>query len=154
MNKEPIIFLDLDNIITISPNYKDFNPDCVNNLKFVLKETGAKIVVHSTWRNFEGHRNKFLYLWGKWGFDFEDFYAFAPTGKKVVKDNISGGDDIEYYASKKDVIEKWLKDHEQIVENFVIIDDEDYNFPPDKFVQPKNGLSFDDAKLAIEILNR
>jgi len=135
-NKFPILFLDLDGTLTTPPNWRDFNPDCVNNLKFIIKETGAKIVVHSTWRLWPNNQNRFLYLWGKYGFSLEDFWQFLPTyhnDKKL---------DIEYYIQSKGV------------ENFVIIDDEDYNFPPDKFVQPKNGLSFDDAKLAIEILNR
>ena len=85
MNKEPIIFLDLDSVLTTPPNYRDFNPNCVNNLKFIIKETGAKIVVHSTWRKFETDRNRFLYLWGKHEFDINDFRGWTPVECKEYR---------------------------------------------------------------------
>lgn len=153
--KYPICFLDLDDVIVLSSNRKDFHQTPVNNLKYIIKETKCKIVVHSTWRNFPENRKLFFYLWGKWGFDLNDFLDFAPTGLKIVKDNISGDNDIEYYITKKQVIDIWLEDNKNRVENYVILDDEDYNFPPDKHVQPQYvGLSFEEAKRAIEILNR
>lgn len=136
--KFPYLFLDLDGCITTPPNYRDFNPECVKNLKYIIKETGCRIVVHSTWRKFENNRNLFLYLWGKWGFDLNDFYKFLPilSGDKVYD------------------IEEFLENNKQIVDNYVIIDDEDYNFPPEKHIQPRYvGLSFEEAKRAIEILN-
>lgn len=151
--KFPYIFLDLDSVLTTPPNWRDFNPECVKNLKYIIKETNCKIVVHSTWRKFETDRNRFLYLWGKYGFALDDFRGWTPVESKEYRNKVIG--ELEKYTlNKKTSINNYIDKYKNIIDNYVIIDDEDYDFPPDKFVQPKNGLSFDDAKLAIEILNR
>lgn len=51
-----IIFLDFDGVINNEPylkrvkNYRSFDPESIDQLNRVLKETGASIVVSSTWR--------------------------------------------------------------------------------------------------------
>lgn len=160
--KYSIVFLDIDGILTTPiENWRDFNPECVKNLKYIIKETNCEIVIHSTWRNFPEQRKRFLYLWGRYGFNLETFLDFAPTGLRVVKDNVSNindatyNSDIQFYASKREVIENWIENYKYRVESYCIIDDEDYNFDPKIFIQPKAyiGLSLEDAKNVIKILN-
>lgn len=46
-----IIFLDIDGCVNIPKNfYESFDLDCLENLRRIIKETGAKIVVSSSWR--------------------------------------------------------------------------------------------------------
>lgn len=50
-----IIFLDIDGVLNVYPQGHDeygaiFHPHLVENLKLILDQTGAKIVVSSTWR--------------------------------------------------------------------------------------------------------
>lgn len=160
--KYSILFLDLDGILTTpATNWRDFDLECVKNLKYIIKETDCKIVVHSTWRNFPDKRKLFFYLWGKHNLPLDSFLDFAPTGLKVVKnnvfkDNLDHNNDIQFYASKKEVIENWLENNKYRVENYCILDDEDYNFDPKVFVQPKVhiGLSYENALEVIKILNK
>ncbi len=161
--KHSILFLDLDGILTLpATKWRDFDLECVKNLKYIIKETNCKIVVHSTWRNFPENRKRFFYLWGRHGFDLETFLDFAPTGLKTAKDIVSEinsserGSSIEFYASKKEVIEQWLENNNYRVDSVCILDDEDYNFDPKVFVQPKGhiGLSFENALEVIKILNK
>lgn len=154
--------LDLDGVLTTpTTHWRDFDLECVKNLKYIIKETNCKIVVHSTWRNFPDKRKLFFYLWGKHNLPLDSFLDFAPTGLKVVKnnvfkDNLDHNNDIQFYASKKEVIENWLENNKYRVENYCILDDEDYNFDPKVFVQPKGhiGLSFENALEVIKILNK
>lgn len=44
-----IIFLDVDGVINI-PNYLKFDERCLENLRLIVKQTGAKIIVSSSWR--------------------------------------------------------------------------------------------------------
>lgn len=160
--KYSILFLDLDGILTTpATKWRDFDLECVKNLKYIIKETNCKIVVHSTWRNFPDKRKLFFYLWGKHNLPLDSFLDFVPTGLKVVKnnvfkDNLDHNNDIQFYASKKEVIENWLENNKYRVENYCILDDEDYNFDPKVFVQPKGhiGLSFENALEVIKILNK
>ena len=52
MNKiEKIIFLDFDGVIvTFETRFNDIDPECAKHLKRVVDETGAFIVISSTWR--------------------------------------------------------------------------------------------------------
>lgn len=161
--KDSILCLDIDGILTTpATKWRDFDLECVKNLKYIIKETDCKIVVHSTWRNFPDKRKLFFYLWGKHNLPLDSFIDFAPTGLKIVKDNvlkdnnIESNKDIEYYASKKEVIEQWLENNKYRVDSYCILDDEDYNFDSKIFVRPicSFGLSYENALDVIRILNK
>jgi hypothetical protein len=49
MKHNKIIFLDVDGVINIPP-YDNFDKRCMDNLWKIVKQTGAKIVVSSSWR--------------------------------------------------------------------------------------------------------
>ena len=72
-----IIFLDFDGVMDTA--YYDyvlakaglpgndsygavFDPECVNSLKFIVEQTGADIVVSSSWKHFMTYRD-FLDMW-------------------------------------------------------------------------------------------
>lgn len=65
--KYSILFLDIDGIITTpATRWRDFDLECVKNLKYIIKETDCKIVLHSTWRNLPENRKRFFYLFKKY----------------------------------------------------------------------------------------
>ncbi|HJV45647.1 MAG TPA: HAD domain-containing protein, partial [Bacillota bacterium] len=112
-----VIFLDIDGVMVTgsyqrpSTHYNgyQFNPSCVDNLKQIMNQTGASIVVSSTWR--------------KAGFRFLKQMLTANgidkglVGQTPVLANRDRGDEIQQY------IEESQLDPSFTVEQFVILDD-------------------------------
>jgi len=57
---EKYIFLDVDGVINIPP-YDEFDEACLDNLEYLIRETGAKVVISSSWRegDLELTKNRF-----------------------------------------------------------------------------------------------
>jgi len=115
-----VIFLDFDGVITIPPKW-NIRPEKIKWIKKIVDETGAKIVVSSSWRsnNLENtvkyikgnkkpcSRNKMLY----WLTD--NIYDITPWfSDKKYNSSGRGGE-----------IQTWLDKHLE-VENYIIIDDD------------------------------
>lgn len=49
MKYKKIIFLDVDGVINI-PDYTHFDPNCMDRVREIIRLTGSKIVVSSSWR--------------------------------------------------------------------------------------------------------
>ncbi len=54
--KDKLIFLDIDGVLALMHQERDefgslFHPEFVANLKFIIDNTGAKLVISSTWRS-------------------------------------------------------------------------------------------------------
>ena len=152
-----IIFLDVDGVLNNIDNIKKcykksinkketfysgknvpFDIKCLKNLAKIVKKTGAKIVLSSTWRIYKSH----IYVLEA---------RLAEYGLRIydMTDNINMIRGVE--------IKEWLKSHRDI-ENYVVIDDEEYNlsnFIDNKhlvIVDSKYGLTFGDRIKAIEKL--
>jgi hypothetical protein len=142
-----VIFLDFDGVITIPPKWY-LQADLIKNVKKIVDETGAKIVVSSSWRmstieetidKMIGRpkrcpRNKML----NWFID--NLYDVTHT----------------YKGLRGQEIKDWLNEHNDI-ENYVIIDD-DGDFLDEQlyhFVQTnyEDGLTDAETKRAIKVLN-
>lgn len=150
MNK--IIFLDIDGVLNVYCEERDefgciFHKHFEENLKWIIEETNAKIVISSTWRmsglkvmqEMWKHRN----LAGDI-IDVTPFSAFCVRGEEI---------------------QTWLDNNEVL--NYVIIDDDDDMLPTQKsnFVKTSNnqhhpdsidigyGLTKKCAEMAIQILN-
>ena len=115
-----------------------FDPYNLKNLAKIVKKTGAKIVLSSTWRIYKSH----IYVLEA---------RLAEYGLRIYDktDNIN--------MIKGAEITEWLKQHRDI-ENYVVIDDEEYNlsnFIDNKhlvIVNSEYGLTFGDRIKAIEKL--
>lgn len=115
-----------------------FDPYNLKNLAKIVKKTGSKIVLSSTWRIYKSH----LYVLEA---------RLAEYGLRIYDktDNIN--------MIKGAEITEWLKQHRDI-ENYVVIDDEEYNLS--NFIDNKHlvivnneyGLTFGDRVKAIEKL--
>ena len=61
-----LIFLDIDGVLNVIPQGHDdfggiFHPEFIENLKHIIEETDAKIVVSSSWRH--GGLQRMLDMW-------------------------------------------------------------------------------------------
>ena len=185
MKHNKIVFLDVDGVINIAKDYyKRFNQDCLFQLERIIKETGAKIVVSSSWRT----GNRALTIQSLMESGFTQFLADQIVGETVRKYHyvISGshlelcrGNEIATYVSRS-LRYPWHEypemDHQYRVNNpdgsfarmrsnkpgvdfsYVILDDDSDMLlcQKDFFVQTfePEGLNEEAANKAIQILNQ
>lgn len=109
-----LIFLDIDGVMNHRKHFvrsrlhegQEFCPIAVRNLREIIKRTGAKIVVSSTWRKMGQTRMKNILR----SYDMHQyFYGLTPVIDEVIRG-------IE--------IQKFLEECGAEVEQFVILDDD------------------------------
>lgn len=104
-----VIFLDFDGVLNIIPKSYDqfggtFHDEFVENLKSIIDQTGAKIVVSSTWRLS--------------GISFlRDMWKFRNYPREII------GTTPDTNFTRGHEIQMWL-DRNPDVENYVILDDD------------------------------
>lgn len=111
-----VIFLDIDGVLVTKQSIlanrhihpHDFDKDCVNVLNHILFETGAKIVISSTWRLF-WNMSELKEHFSKFGIDPDVIIDITPD----FNQSMARGLEIAW----------WLRNHSE-VEDFVIIDDD------------------------------
>ena len=143
-----IIFLDFDGVITIPPKW-ELDDKLIRNVLRIVNETGAKIVISSSWRsdNIENTINNVIIpritINETTKAFIDNLYDVTPW---VGLGNGRGGE-----------IQKWLNEHNDI-DNYVIIDDDHdmLDFQLYHFVQTnfEDGLTEVETNRAIKILNR
>lgn len=169
-----IIFLDVDGELTYSDyeNEETANIDIgkVKLLKEICEKGNAKVVISSSWRGWEGYTPKIYHVL---------IDILTSNGIEVIGDtphikiefdgdvpDIIGQTTIEdlpyckvkYGTGRAAEIQKWIIEHD--VDNFVILDDEDFDWVDygyDKYwIQPTwfgdGGLKREHIDRAIEIL--
>ena len=152
-----IIFLDFDGVMDTA--YYDhilckrglpesdkfgtiFDPNCIRNLKSIIDNTGADIVVLSTWKDFMSYQ-EILDMW-----EYRNLPGFVTDVTPIPSHRRNRGDEID----------AWLEECRTECQ-YVIIDDLDaYNFnehqiPRLLVVNPFNGLDEEIANRAIKLLN-
>lgn len=148
-----VIFLDIDGVLCVIPNGRDefgalFHRHFEDNLKWIIGETNAKIVISSTWRLAGLEEMK--EMWKK----------RCLAGEVIDITPFSGVDNI-----RGDEIQVWLDSND--VENYVIIDDDTdfWESQLNNFVQTSDNFDHPDcidigygltrkcAEKAIKILN-
>ena len=158
MNK--IIFLDIDGVLNSNQYWEslykkgqkqypvrmefELDPKCLRNLKKIVDETQAKIVVTSTWKRLPERMKKFKRYIPMFGLSVYDETPCHPEGA----DN--RGAEIRQY----------LQEHQGEVDKFILIDDDvfpDFNELTEYLVKTnfyKNGLCENHVQEAIERLGR
>lgn len=147
------ILLDIDGVMVQAAPWKkvelhpdgfyQFMPQAVSNLKEIISETGASIVLTTS--------HKSAYSLEKWQ------ELFRNRGIDTTIDKLDDNPDL---LSRKDELLNWFSKNE-CLDDFVILDDDKslHDLPgylKEKvvFTQPLVGLSREVASSAIEILNR
>jgi len=153
-NKEKlrVIFLDIDGVLSHYKSRWNIDPQKVALLEEILKSTGAKIVVSSSWR--VGCRD---------GKDFVDkmFSTWRSELSTQKRDSlfIESIIDVTDHMGRErgDEIQRWLDAHEDEVETYVILDDDNDMLEEQlfNFVQTDGwyGMSDRTVELATQILN-
>lgn len=152
LNRLRVIFLDIDGVLSHFKSHWNIDPKKVALLEEVLKATGAKIVVSSSWR--AGCRD---------GKDFVDkmFTSWRSQVSSLKRDSLfieSIIDVTDHHGSARgDEIQRWLDAHEDEVETYVILDDDNDMLEEQlfNFVQTDGwyGMSDRTVALATQILN-
>ena len=170
-----IIFLDVDGELTYS-NYmnketENIDIEKVKLLKEICEKCNAKVVISSSWRGWEGYTPKIYHtlldiltsngieVLGdtphiKTEFDGDVSQTIAETTLEELPYL-----KIKYGTGRAAEIHKWISEHN--VNNFVILDDEDWDWSDygydTHWVQPTwfgdGGLKKEHVDKAIEILN-
>lgn len=158
-----IIFLDIDGVLNTGWWYsqmeknipKDkygytFDPKSVANLKKILDETGADIVISSSWKSFG--LSELEKMWQDRGLPGR-LIGITPN---TVSDELllnADLDHMELFSIRGMEIKEWLDKHGQKVSHYVIIDDMDNMLPEQHshFVQtnPEVGITDNNADEAI-----
>lgn len=128
-----VLFLDLDGVLNVfdepvKPTWEEehtFSQECLQNLVTLVKETGAKIVISSTWRVHEKEEED-----GLWHLLVKqlnevglEIYDVTPRSFKYKEPKFIEGFGWRQYSLRGDEIQKWLDAHPE-VEKFIILDDD------------------------------
>ena len=156
-----IIFLDFDGVITTYQSRWAVDISKVSLLMKIVEKTNSKIVVTSSWKQgyyevdnfkkslFDEKIDKCSPLcYDCIEKDFELFKKFLDSIYGMTDNNGSW---------RGDEVERWLEEHEEEIESYVILDD-DSDFREEQlfhFVQTDTyeGLTEREVKLAINVLN-
>ena len=162
-----VLFLDIDGVLNTKYWYtqvnrntpKDkygyaFDPNAVANLKRIVEESGADIVISSSWKCMGLSQMEDMWrdrsLPGK---------IIGITPNSVSDEMLLNADidSIELFHSRGEEIKEWLTTHGKYVSHYVIIDDMDNMLPEQQshFVKtnPEVGITGDDVERSITILN-
>lgn len=145
-----VLFLDIDGVVNPFQADDDGNiitrldEGCVMNLARVVKETDCKIVISSTWKA-SPHLMDML---------DEELFPKLPVGCVV-------GCTCTFIPQRprEDEIAKYLVEHSDEIDNFVVVDD--YDFELKKLMETGRvvitdalkGLTIEDANKCISLLN-
>ena len=161
-----VIFLDIDGVLNTKWWYtqmdrntpKDkygyaFDPNAVANLKMILDETGADIVISSSWKSFG-----FSELEEMWQYRGLPGKLIGITPNSVSDEMLLNADldHMELFSIRGMEIKEWLTKHGKRVSHYAIIDDMDNMLPEQQphFVRtdPEMGITKKNADEAIHIL--
>ena len=173
-----IIFLDIDGVMNSTEEmialYNQHGSSIDNTLpsptkckllKQLVEETGAKVVLSSSWRLSLNAIQKLIDLFEPYNLILSGFTCHEVESKKFKNSPYEDikpryqhtiGDFGTYIEDRGAEIANWLLDH-PTVENFVILDDEDSDIKawfPNNLVKTdiQVGLTLDDCLKATEIL--
>ena len=130
-----------------------FDPNSVANLKKILDETGADIVISSSWKSFG-----FTELEEMWTDRGLPGKLIGITPNSVSDEMLLNADldHMELFSIRGMEIKEWLTKNGKHVNHYAIIDDMDNMLPEQKshFVRTDSeiGISKDEVKKVIKIL--
>ena len=168
MNNRKIIFLDIDGVLNTKWWYTQmdrntprdkygyaFDPKAVANLGKVVEETGAGIVISSSWKCMGLSQMEDMWDERNLPGNVVGITPNSVSDELLVDTDI---DSMELFHIRGEEIKEWLTKHGKHVSHYVIIDDMDNMLLEQQshFVQtnPEVGITVDDANKAIVILNK
>jgi hypothetical protein len=138
-----VIFLDFDGVLNVISQGHDgfggiFHPEFVENLKHILDETCAKLVISSSWRHMG--LEKLNMMWEHRGYPGEIIGITPDLWRNVV------GEDFHEKMQRGHEIQAILDQKPEII-NYVILDDDDDMLPTQRgnFVMCSNNINHPDC---------
>ena len=131
------IFLDIDGVLALSTNGFNFDTDCINRLRALVQETGAKVVLCSSWKESDLQKT---------------VKNLPPALKEIISDqtpNLPG-------KCKGEEVLAWTETN--AVDSYVIFDDEPEHYLVHQYAlfmvttDRRVGLTEKKAKEALWIL--
>ena len=153
-----IIFLDFDGVITTPETKWNIGLVYIKRIKKICDETGAKIVISSSWQRYSKDKETREERIKNWleGILMKGYNGAIRQFFEKYTYDMSGRFYGEYGPNRGADIKSWLTRHPE-VDKYVIIDDEDdmldeqlYNFIQTDWVF---GIQDREVKLAIDVLN-
>ena len=162
-----VLFLDIDGVLNTGWWYtqldrntpKDkygyaFDPRSVANLKKIVDETGADIVISSSWKSLG--LSELEDMWQNRGLPGK-LIGITPNSESDEMLLNADLDHMELFSIRGMEIKERLDKHGKKVSHYVIIDDMDNFLPEQKshfvLTDPEVGITDEDADKAIKILN-
>lgn len=163
--EDKIIFLDIDGVLNVIGQGRDefgqtWHPHFMDNLRWIIEQTGAKIVISSTWRM--SGLSEMQRMWRHRNLAGE-VVGITPHVVEVSEETgIEYLDDVD----RGHEIQQYIKDHD--VKTYCIIDDDNDMLPSQQlnFVRTANnqhhpdcvdigyGLTMQCADRVVHILNK
>jgi hypothetical protein len=138
-----LIFLDIDGVLNVYPNGFDaygrlFHPDFVTNLDRIIKETGAKLIISSSWRS-RGIDN-LKELWG-----YRNIAGEIVGVTPDLWDEVEGEEYPQRRVRGYEI--QAVLDRYTDIESYVIIDDDTDMLPSQmkNFVNTSNNINHPDS---------
>lgn len=161
-----VVFLDIDGVLNTkewqgrmtSDTLKDefgyaFNPVAVANLTHIIDETGAEIVISSSWKFYGVAKLREMWKNRNLPGTILDITPNTVSDEVLLNANL---EEIELGVCRGNEIKEWLSRHKQKVSNYVIIDDFDDLLPEQEehavITNTFMGITEKDAEKAIIIL--
>ena len=161
-----VVFLDIDGVLNTkewqgrmtSDTLKDefgyaFSPVAVANLTHIIDETGAEIVISSSWKFYGVAKLRKMWKNRNLPGTILDITPNTVSDEVLLNANL---EEIELGVCRGNEIKEWLSRHKQKVSNYVIIDDFDDLLPEqEEYAVITNtfmGITEKDAEKAIIIL--
>lgn len=154
-----IIFLDIDGVVSVLVTRWELSEKHMRRVKKICDETGAKIVISSSWR-WETVDTTLLKIYERCRDLMKNCGEDLPfDGSHFLfnKDMVIGVTERMGPASRGKEIKKWLDGHPE-VERYVILDDDSFDILPEQkpfLIQTywAGGIEDEDVKKAIDILS-
>ena len=163
-----VIFLDIDGVLNTqdwhSRMTKDtprdefgwvFDPVAVANLAHIIDETGAVIVISSSWKFLGMTKLKEMWKIRNLPGALLDITPNTVSDEMLLNANL---DEMELGVCRGNEIKEWLSKHKREVSNYVIIDDFDDMLPEQEdhvvLTNTLIGITKFDAEKAIAILKK
>lgn len=161
-----VVFLDIDGVLNTkewqgrmtSDTLKDefsyaFSPVAVANLTHIIDETGAEIVISSSWKFYGVAKLREMWKNRNLPGTILDITPNTVSDEVLLNANL---EEIELGVCRGNEIKEWLSRHKQKVSNYVIIDDF-YDLLPEQeehavITNTFMGITEKDAEKAIIIL--
>lgn len=169
MNKGKIIFLDIDGVLNTERHHKYcnengldnsdeygyvFDPVAVKNLERIVNETGADIVISSSWK-YSG-LSTLLDMWSDRTLPGRviDITPDTESDEFLFHADL---ENMEFLSCRGYEIKEWLLAHGKTVSKYAILDDEQEMLPEQQshfvLTNPSVGITDENAVQAVMILN-